>query len=301
MKSRLLKTLAGITLLFVVLEFALPAAGAPKPLKGSATLAQILRTVNLVLGVSQRADTNATKALKLAQKPSIGTANIRAKAVQTSDLGDGAVTAAQLASGAVTPDKLAAGIPDNLLATIATAGKIAGSALPQIVSANIADGTIVSADIADGTISSADIADGTIGSADVGSLSASKISGGNFTNAVIGSGGTAITKHLATTNALPAGLAGPLGASTCSNLGTVTVSGVAATDTGDVVTATPIKSTQGTAAGIETLNLSWNAYVSAADTVTIRVCNASTSPISIGTGGGNLDSTQHWTVSVTQH
>jgi hypothetical protein len=320
MRSRLLKTLAGITLLFVVLEFALPAAGAPKPLKGSATLAQVLRTVNLVLGIAHRADTNATKALKLAQKPSIGTANIRAKAVQTSDLGDGAVTAAQLASGAVTPDKLAAGIPDTLLATIATAGKIAGSALPQIVSANISDGTIVSADIADGTVSSgdiadgtvssadisdgtvtsADIADGTIASGDVGSISASKISGGTFTNPVIGSGGTAISRHLATTNVVPTGLAGPLLANSCSDLGTVTVSGVASTDTGDVVTATPIKSVQGTASGIESLNLTWNAYVSATDTVTIRVCNLG-GAISIGTGSGNLDSTQHWTVSVTQH
>jgi len=100
---------------------------------------------------------------------------------------------------------------------------------------------------------------------------------------------------------LPAGLAGPLLASACSNLGTVTVTGVTPTDTGDVVTATPIKSTQGTASGIEALNLSWNAYVSAADTVTIRVCNLTTSPISIGTGATNLDSTQHWTVSVTQH
>lgn len=99
---------------------------------------------------------------------------------------------------------------------------------------------------------------------------------------------------------LPAGLAGPRAANACSNLGTVTVSGVAPTDTGDVVTATPIKSTQGTASGIEALSLSWNAYVSAADTVTIRVCNLGGS-LSIGTGAGNLDSTQHWTVSVTQH
>ena len=221
------------------------------------------------------------------------------------------MTGAQLAGGAVTPDKLAAGIPDSLLATIATAGKIAGSALPQIVSANIADGTITSSDIADGTvtssdiadgtISSADIADGTIADADIGSVSASKVSGGSFTNAVLGSGGTPIKKHLATTNVLPAGLAGPLAANVCSNLGTVTVSGVAPTDTGDVVTATPIKSTQGTASGIEALSLSWNAYVSAADTVTIRVCNLTAGPISIGTGAGNLDSTQHWTVSVTQH
>jgi len=311
MRSRLLKVLAGMTFLFVVLEFALPAAGAPRPLKGPATLDQVLRTVNLVLGIANRADTHASKALKLAQAPSIGSANIRPKAVHTSDLADGAVTGVQLASGAVTPDKLAAGIPDNLLATIATAGKIAGSALPQIVSANIADGTITSADIADGTITSSDIADGTVTSADIsdgtianadiGSVSASKVSGGSFTNAVFGSGGTPIARHLATTNALPAGLAGPLAANSCSNLGTVTVSGVATTDTGDVVTATPIKSTQGTASGIEALSLSWNAYVSGADTVTIRVCNLTGSPISIGTGSGNLDSTQHWTVSVTQH
>jgi len=311
MSARLLKVVTALAVLFVVLEVALPAAGAPRPLKGSATLVQVLRTVNAVLGLSKQANTNATAALKLAKSPSIGSANIRAKAVQTSDLADGAVTGAQLASGAVTPDKLAAGIPDSLLATIATAGKIAGSALPQIVSANIADGTITSSDIADGTVSSADIADGTISSADIadgtiadadiGSVSASKVSGGSFTNAVLGSGGTPIKKHLATTNVLPAGLAGPLLASACSNLGTVTVTGVTPTDTGDVVTATPIKSTQGTASGIEALNLSWNAYVSAADTVTIRVCNLTTSPISIGTGATNLDSTQHWTVSVTQH
>jgi len=253
-----------------------------------------------VLGLSKQANTNATAALKIAKSPSIGTANIRPKAVQTSDLADGAVTGAQLAGGAVTPDKLAAGIPDSLLATIATAGKIAGSALPQIVSANIADGTVTSSDIADGTISSADIADGTIADADIGSVSASKVSGGSFTNAVLGSGGTPIKKHLATTNVLPAGLAGPIAGGTCSNLGTATVSGVAPTDTGDVVTATPIKSTQGTALGIEATDLSWNAYVSAADTVTIRVCNLG-GLLNIGTGATNLDSTQHWTVSVTQH
>jgi hypothetical protein len=271
----------------------------------------VLRTVNAVLGISKQANTNATKALKLAKSPSVGSANIRARAVQTSDLADGAVTGTQLAGGAVTPDKLAAGIPDSLLATIATAGKIAGSALPQIASANIADGTITSSDIADGTIASSDIADGTItssdiadgtvGDADIGSVSASKVSGGSFTNAVLGSGGTAIAKHVAATNVLPAGLAGPLAASTCSDLGTVTVGGVAPTDTGDVVTATPIKSTQGTAFGIESLSLDWNAYVSAANTVTIRVCNLSGAPVSIGTGAGNLDSTQHWTVAVTQH
>jgi hypothetical protein len=301
MSARLLKVVTALAVLFVVLEVALPAAGAPRPLKGSATLVQVLRTVNAVLGLSKQANTNATAALKIAKSPSIGTANIRPKAVQTSDLADGAVTGAQLAGGAVTPDKLAAGIPDSLLATIATAGKIAGSALPQIVSANIADGTITSSDIADGTISSADIADGTVADADIGSVSASKVSGGSFTNAVLGSGGTPIKKHLATTNVLPAGLAGPLAANACSNLGTVTVSGVAPTDTGDVVTATPIKSTQGTALGIEALSLSWNAYVSAADTVTIRVCNLTVDAISIGTSLNNLDSTQHWTVSVTQH
>ena len=311
MSARLLKVVTALAVLFVVLEVALPAAGAPRPLKGSATLVQVLRTVNAVLGLSKQANTNATAALKLAKSPSIGSANIRAKAVQTSDLGDGAVTGAQLAGGAVTPDKLAAGIPDSLLATIATAGKIAGSALPQIVSANIADGTITSSDIADGTvtssdiadgtISSADIADGTIADADIGSVSASKVSGGSFTNAVLGSGGTPIKKHLATTNVLPAGLAGPIVNGTCANLGTVTVSGVAPTDTGDVVTATPIKSTQGTASGIEALSLSWNAYVSAADTVTIKVCNLTDGSLSIGTSSGNLDSTQHWTVSVTQH
>jgi hypothetical protein len=310
MSARLLKVVTALAVLFVVLEVALPAAGAPRPLKGSATLVQVLRTVNAVLGLSKQANTNATAALKLARSPSIGTANIRAKAVQTSDLADGAVTGAQLAGGAVTPDKLAAGIPDSLLATIATAGKIAGSALPQIVSANIADGTVTSSDIADGTvtssdiadgtISSADIADGTIADADIGSVSASKVSGGSFTNAVLGSGGTPIKKHLATTNVVPTGLAGPLAIGTCSNLGTVTVSGVAPADTGDVVTATPIKSTQGTASGIEALSLSWNAYVSAADTVTIRVCNLG-GVLNIGTGAGDLDSTQHWTVSVTQH
>jgi hypothetical protein len=311
MSSRLLKVLAGLALVFGMFEFALPAAGAPTPLKGSATLAQVLRTVNAVLGISKQANANATKALKLAKTPSVGSANIRAKAVQTSDLADGAVTGTQLANGAVTPDKLAPGIPDSLLATIATAGKIAGSALPQIVSANIADGTITSSDIADGTVDSVDIADGTItssdikdgtvGDSDIGSVSASKISGGSFTNAVLGSGGTAITKHVAAANVLPAGLAGPLAANACSNLGTVTVSGVAPTDTGDVVTATPIKSTQGTASGIEALSLVWNAYVSAADTVTIRVCNLTGSAIGIGTGAGNLDSTQHWTIGVTKH
>jgi two-component system response regulator PilR (NtrC family) len=59
--------------------------------------------------------------------------------------------------------------------------------------------------------------------------------------------------------------------------------------TGDTVACTPAP----TAGGITTLDLSWNCYVSAANTVQIRACNPTT--------GAENPSSQTWRVDVWQH
>ena len=104
------------------------------------------------------------------------------------------------------------------------------------------------------------------------------------TSVAIG-GGTAITKHLSATaaNVVSASIA----TVTCGNYGTVTVTGAAV---GDTAIATPTAVT----GGIETVNLSWSAYVSAVDTVIIRACNPTAAAI-------DAVDTQTWRVDVWQH
>ncbi len=99
-------------------------------------------------------------------------------------------------------------------------------------------------------------------------------------------GGTTITKHIST--AVANVISANIGAAGCDNYSTVTVTGAAP---GDTVIATP----EATAGGIETVSLMWNAYVSAADTVTIRACN----PLSLL--GVNTANTQTWRFDVWQH
>ncbi len=102
-------------------------------------------------------------------------------------------------------------------------------------------------------------------------------------NLTIG-GGTTITKHLSATNTFDAA---NILALTCANIGTVTVTGA---QVGDTAIATPTA----VGGGIETLNVNWNSFVSAADTVTIRACN----PLSLtGQNPGN----QTWRAEVWQH
>jgi len=122
--------------------------------------------------------------------------------------------------------------------------------------------------------------DNDISIAQTGAKSVSTGSGGLTVN-----GGTAITKHLsvAQANIVSASIASV----TCGNYGTITVTGAAV---GDTVIASPTA----VASGIETLNLSWSAAVSAADTVTIRACNPTAGAIDA------LD-TQTWRADVWQH
>lgn len=98
-------------------------------------------------------------------------------------------------------------------------------------------------------------------------------------------GGTAVTGHLSATatNLVSNNIAN----SACGNYGTVTVTG--ASD-GDTVVATPTA----VAGGIETVNLTWNAIVTASNTVTIRACNGTLGAI-------NTADTQSWRVDVWKH
>ncbi|RLG81402.1 MAG: hypothetical protein DRO40_09735, partial [Thermoprotei archaeon] len=98
-------------------------------------------------------------------------------------------------------------------------------------------------------------------------------------------GGTAISKHLSATATLDfPELNDGTGNPNCSNL-TITVTGAVV---GDSVTATPTA----VAGGIETLTATWNAYVSAADTVTIRAC---------GIAADQDPASQTWRVDVWRH
>lgn len=83
----------------------------------------------------------------------------------------------------------------------------------------------------------------------------------DINNLKIGSG-TTILKHLSATTTFDADT---IDKNTCGNVATITVTGA---NIGDTVIATPTP----TDGGVETLIASWNAYVSSADTVTIRIC-----------------------------
>lgn len=102
-------------------------------------------------------------------------------------------------------------------------------------------------------------------------------------NLKIGSG-TTILKHLSATNTFDGGSV-TLGS--CLDLGTVTVTGA---NPGDTVISTPTPVT----GGIETLLLTWNAYVSSTNTVTIRGC-------SVATVGSQNPASQTWRADVWQH
>jgi len=102
---------------------------------------------------------------------------------------------------------------------------------------------------------------------------------------IIGNG-AGLSKHLsvAQTNATSSSIS----AASCGNYATVTVTGAAV---GDTVVASPSPATN----GIEDVNLAWNAYVSAADTVVIRACNPQ------ALTAIDTDNTQTWRLDVWQH
>lgn len=102
-------------------------------------------------------------------------------------------------------------------------------------------------------------------------------------NLKIGSG-TTITKHLSGTATFDAA---NITLGSCSNIGTVTVTGAAV---GDSTSATPTA----VSSGIETLLLVWNSFVSSTDTVTIRACN-------VASGLGQNAADQTWRADVWQH
>lgn len=134
---------------------------------------------------------------------------------------------------------------------------------------------------------------------DTGGLSGIQIGNTNASNLIIGrsgvttsinglvaannltvGGGTTILKHLSATTTFDAA-----NFSNCSTLGMVTVTGATV---GDTALATPTPTTN----GVETFNISWNAYVSSADVVTIRGCAVS---------NNENPANQTWRVDVWQH
>lgn len=96
--------------------------------------------------------------------------------------------------------------------------------------------------------------------------------------------GTAIAGHISVSDSFDAS---GVVASDCSDIGTITVTGAAV---GDTVIASPEPTTN----GIEDKELTWSAFVSAADTVTIRACNVNVLSTQ------NAD-TQTWRVDVWKH
>lgn len=97
-------------------------------------------------------------------------------------------------------------------------------------------------------------------------------------------GGTTILNHYSSSGTIDVS---SVSAASCATAGTVTVTGAT---TGDTVVVTPTPTT----GGIETLALMWGGYVSATNTVTIRVCN----PLSLTP----LDpASQTWRVDVWHH
>lgn len=104
----------------------------------------------------------------------------------------------------------------------------------------------------------------------------------------IGNSGSTINGHFSgtATNLTSASIA----AGTCADYGTITVTGAAV---GNTVTASPDASSSAT--GIEDVNLSWNASVTASNTVTIRACN----PQAVGAVDAGND--QEWRADVWSH
>ncbi|MDI6721247.1 MAG: hypothetical protein QMD85_02560, partial [Candidatus Aenigmarchaeota archaeon] len=235
----------------------------------------------------------------------IGAVTIANSAITSAKISDGTIATADIADSAVTNAKLSGSIAASKLVgtDIATVGTITtgtwqgtpvaqsylgGITLPSanitglgslatlsaVGTSQIIDSSIVNADISN----SAAIA-GTKISPDFGSQ------GITTTGSLTIGGGNPIIKHISVSTANVA--SGDIAADACGDYATITVTGAAVNDT---VVATPTA----VAAGIETTNLIWNAYISADNTVKIRACNPTNNGIN------NAD-TQTWTVDVWKH
>jgi DNA-binding transcriptional MerR regulator len=117
---------------------------------------------------------------------------------------------------------------------------------------------------------------------------AATVTGLTSTGSLKINGGATILGHLSASAAV---VSANVPINSCAAYGTVTVTGAAV---GDTVYATPTAA----AGGIETVNLDWMAYVSAANTVTIRACHQNST---IGAAGINTADTQTWRVDVWKH
>ena len=109
----------------------------------------------------------------------------------------------------------------------------------------------------------------------------------NLSSSLVIGNGDAISKHISLNQANVTSAS--ISATACGDYATISVTGAAV---GDSVTATP--DGDSSASGIEESNLSWNAYVSATNTVTIRACNPTGSPIDNGND-------QTWRIDVWKH
>lgn len=207
--------------------------------------------------------------------------------VSANELEDNAVSSAKIQNGSVTAEDLASDlqfsddqIPDNLT--------LDGS-------------TINNATLNNATINTATIDNATIGSTTSESgiftdimAHSSMITPTIRIDGPLFNSGTSISGHMSvvadvTTNTIT----GMSDANdNCATYATVTVDGA---QPGDTVTATPTPTPgEGFADGIENSTLTWNAYVSASDTVAIRACNASASAVDTVDG-------QTWRVDVWKH
>ncbi len=239
--------------------------------------------------------------------------DLAAGAVTSAKIADGTIAAADLAADSVTSAKIVDGTivaGDLAIGAVVVSGGLAGSitdgtidandlAASAVTSAKILDGTIATGDLANNAIdgnklagnavTSAKIQDGTIVNADFSAtpadaLAASKVKGGTFASGtafvfpdqvtmqgdlVVGSGGTALAKYLSAIRNYDV----PNLTADASDSFTITVTGAAV---GDGVVVTP--------PGGWAASLFLNAYVSAANTVTVTAYNAGSGPQNPGPG-----------------
>lgn len=194
--------------------------------------------------------------------------------------------AARLAFSATSPIVLNSGTGEISLTTpISTAnggtGLITHGTANQILGENSGATALEYKTVTAGSNIAITNGTGTLTAAVVGSPSFGNTA---VTGLTIGSGVT-ISKYLSVTQASV--VSASVAARTCVDYATITVSGATV---GSSVIATPQPVTN----GIETANLSWNAFVSAANTVKIRACNP--------TGGAiNTPDTQTWVVDAWVH
>jgi hypothetical protein len=190
---------------------------------------------------------------------SVDSAEIAADAVGSSEIATDAVGAAEIAADAVGSSEIAidaVGAAEVATDAIGSAEIAAGA----VGSSEVALDSLTADDLATGAVTTAEILNGTIAGADLDPAISIATTG----TVAVGSGGTAVSKHFSVLIPAVDLAATAAGACTHQTLSTA-VTGAAA---GDTVTITPLA----VAGGLETTSASWNAHVSAADTVQITVC-----------------------------